>query len=68
MTGFPYDPAETSEDVERLMQAAAQIAADRGRLGTEGAAYAFALASLAVNSVFAGSFPHSPPTTRLRAV
>ncbi|GAA2542313.1 hypothetical protein [Pseudonocardia hydrocarbonoxydans] len=64
MSAFPYPQTETAEDVEALMNHAAQIAADRGRLGSDGAAYAFALASLAVNSVFAGSFPDSPPTHR----
>jgi hypothetical protein len=63
MSGFPYPPDQTSEDVDRLVQAAAQIAVDRGHVA-DAPAYAFTLLSLALNQLFAGNFPADPPTYR----
>lgn len=67
MSWHPFPADEVAEDVERLANAAAQIAVDRGHGGAEAAAYAFALASLLVNAVFQDGFPDHP-TTRLRVV
>ncbi len=63
MSGFPYPPDQTSEDVDCLVQAAAQIAVDRGHI-EDAPAYAFTLLSLGLNSLFAEGFPADPPTYR----
>jgi hypothetical protein len=64
VTLYPAD--QTAEDVELLAQAAARIAVNR----REGAAYAFTLASLLVNSLFQDNFPEDPNggSRHLRAV
>lgn len=54
---IPFPPDEVSDDIEVLAQYAAQLAADRGYTGSDGAFYAFTLASLFVNSVFLGNLP-----------
>ncbi|WP_298800193.1 hypothetical protein [Pseudonocardia sp. 73-21] len=59
-----------AEDLDTLSDTAAKLAIDRGYPPGDAANYAFALASMMVNSVFAGNFPEpsGPPTHRLHAV